>query len=323
MLDETVFRSGDVPTADRFDRWRDLMNQVYAPMDVRSDHAADYRAHQRLIGLGPVSVWPGEFQPLVFLRTPRLIRQYDPELYHLTLVVNGSGGIALGKQETTYGTYDIATNDTSRASETWVGLGTAKIVGVCVPKAMLPLPKGRADQAIGRRMSSERGVGALLALLLTQLADNSGQYTPADAPRLGVVVADLVAALFAHTLDADRSLPPDTHRRTLVLRIRAFMEQHLSDPELTPRTVAAAHSISPSYLHRLFQDEGTTVAAWIRRRRLERARGNLTDPALRTVPIHVIAARWGFTGPAEFSRAFRTEFGAPPREFRPPRADST
>ncbi|MFD0385553.1 helix-turn-helix domain-containing protein [Streptomyces stramineus] len=61
--------------------------------------------------------------------------------------------------------------------------------------------------------------------------------------------------------------------------------------------MAAAHHISLSYLHRLFETEATTVAAWIRHQRLERARHDLGDTTQRHIPVHAIAARWGFPAP--------------------------
>ena len=70
------------------------------------------------------------------------------------------------------------------------------------------------------------------------------------------------------------------------------------------------------YLHRLFQHDGITVAAWIREQRLERARRDLADPALRAVPVHQIAARWGFSHAAVFSRAFRAGYGVAPNDYR-------
>jgi len=51
-----------------------------------------------------------------------------------------------------------------------------------------------------------------------------------------------------------------------------------------PGTVAAAHYISVRYLYRLFDAQGTTVAAWIRPRRLERCRVDLADPLARIIP---------------------------------------
>ncbi|WP_308429099.1 helix-turn-helix transcriptional regulator [Streptomyces brasiliensis] len=80
--------------------------------------------------------------------------------------------------------------------------------------------------------------------------------------------------------------------------------------------MAAAHHISVSYLHRLFQDHETTVSAWIRSQRLERARRDLAEPALRAVPVHRIAARWGFSDHATFTRSFRSAYDIPPKEYR-------
>ncbi|MEV5383081.1 helix-turn-helix domain-containing protein [Streptomyces sp. NPDC052721] len=129
-------------------------------------------------------------------------------------------------------------------------------------------------------------------------------------------MVDLLSALIAHALDSDNSLPPETRRQALVLRIRAFVQQHLHDPHLTPRTIAAAHHISTSYLHRLFQEEDDTVAAWIRSQRLERARRALADPAMYATPLHTIGASCGFPRASDFTRAFRTAYGIPPKEYR-------
>jgi AraC-like DNA-binding protein len=102
----------------------------------------------------------------------------------------------------------------------------------------------------------------------------------------------------------------------LVARIEAFIEHNLGDPELTPAEIAAHHHISLSYLHRLFQPQELTVAASIRRRRLEHARADLADPALRSQPVQAIAARWSFRHAADFSRAFRAAHGMPPGSYR-------
>jgi AraC-like DNA-binding protein len=65
----------------------------------------------------------------------------------------------------------------------------------------------------------------------------------------------------------------------MMARIRAFIERHLADPDLSPATIAAAHHISTRTLHKLYKAERHPVAASIRRRRLERCRLDLLDPA--------------------------------------------
>ncbi len=311
-----MFRSDDLPVADRFDAWCELMGRMHAPMRMSSEVATDFEARQRLIQLGEVRLYPAAFQQTVFLRTPKLIRQSDPESYNLSLVLSGEGGAIWGRQEITYGVEEFHTTSTSMPYEVWTGPRQTTMISVEIPRALLPLPSHLADRVPGHHLSAREGLGALLAQFLTQVTADTSLYQPADAPRLGAILTDLVAALFAHTVEADNRLQPETRTHALLLRIKAFIRQHLGDPDLTPDVIAAAHHISRSHLYRLFQAENSTVAGYIRRHRLEGAHGDLADPALRTTPVHVIAARWGFSSAADFSRAFRTTYAITAKEHR-------
>ncbi|MCX5387071.1 AraC family transcriptional regulator [Streptomyces sp. NBC_00083] len=318
MLPEITFRSSGMPPAQRFERWRDLMSQTHAPMDMSSEHADDFWVNQRNILLDDVAVYPMECHPLTFRRTARLIKKSDPEAYHLSYVVRGSGAITLGKETVVHTAGHFHTSDTSRSFDLSTGSDPVEIVGVEIPKALLPLPRAAADRVIGRKMSASNGMGALLATFLGQLARDSRSYQPADGPRLRTVLADLVGALFSGALDDDRSLTPESHRRALTLRIKAFIRNNSDDPRLDVASIAAAHHISVSYLHRLFQYEGdgTTVAGYLHKHRLAQARRDLADPASSGVPVHVISARRGFAHPATFSRAFRDAYGTTPTALR-------
>ncbi|MFI0739435.1 helix-turn-helix domain-containing protein [Streptomyces sp. NPDC021100] len=319
MLNETVFRTDDLPAADRFDSWCERVGRTTAtPLDLYSDHAADYRAHQRVLELGTIHVWPATHRDLRYRRTPKLIRQSDPEHYHIGIPLNGTNRVAWADRKTAYGPYEIQVFDTSRAVEVNSTNGPDLFtgIGIEIPKGQLHLPRNKVDQLLSHTMSGRKGMGALFIQFLTQLMADTDPYQPSDGPRLGMVVVDLVSALFAHALDADRVLPLETRSRTLVLRIRSYVQGNLHDPGLTPRTIAAAHHISISYLHRLFEAEHETIAAWIRRQRLEHARRALADPAMCFVTIQAIAARSGFTRATDFSRAFRSAYGITPRDFR-------
>jgi AraC-like DNA-binding protein len=120
----------------------------------------------------------------------------------------------------------------------------------------------------------------------------------------------------AHELDGDRWVAPETRRRVLLTRIHAFIQQHLGDPELSPAGIAAAHHISVRLLHKLFHEQGETVAGWIRAQRLAGCRRDLLDPAQAASPVAAIAARRGFRSAIHFSRVFRAAYGLPPHEYR-------
>ena len=101
-----------------------------------------------------------------------------------------------------------------------------------------------------------------------------------------------------------------------MLRIRAYIESHLGDPELTPTRVAAAHFVSKRYLHKLFEAEGVSVSRWIRERRLEHCRHDLADPQRVDETVTSIGMRWGLTDAGHLSRLFREAYGCSPSEYR-------
>jgi AraC-like DNA-binding protein len=323
----TVFRSSDVPARERLDRWRELIDRTRAT-DVTTDHTADFQADLHLMELGPVTAWRTSFPSAHLRRTARSVRRADPELYHLTLLLDGGLALVHDAGETvSVGPRELLVDDNSRPCEVHAkgagspadgGPGLVTGVGVDFPKALLPGRPGQVEKLLGRGLSVQEGTGALLADFLVGLDRQAEHLRTSDAPRLGTVLLDLVSALFAHTLDTEAALPQETRNEVLARQVRTFIRRNLHDPELTPGMVASAHHISLSHLHRVFtqQSQGETVAAWIRAERLERARHDLADPALRALPIHVVAARWGIPRASDFTRAFRTAYGISPSEHR-------
>ncbi|MFI1361037.1 AraC family transcriptional regulator [Streptomyces sp. NPDC020898] len=317
----TVFRSEDVPAGDRFEYWRELVGRTRSS-EIISDHAADFWAEQRLMELGPLIVSQMSFRPTRYRRTPRMVRQDDPELFHLTLLTDGGLDLEHAGRESTFTARTLHLADSSKPYDVRTADDREDCVvrGMAVdfPKALLPLPPDRVRELLGRNLPGQDGIGALLAEFLVGLDRQAATLTPADAPRLGTVVLDLLSAWFAQLLDAEAVLAPETRGRAMAERVQAFIRHNLHDPELTPPVIAAAHNISLSYLHRIFQQQtrGETVAAWIRRRRVENAHRDLADGSLSGTPIHTIAARWGYPRPSDFTRAFRATYGMSPREYR-------
>jgi AraC-like DNA-binding protein len=160
------------------------------------------------------------------------------------------------------------------------------------------------------------GSGALLGSYLTSLPEAVRTSGPAELARLGTIAVDLAVSLLATRLCHQESLPTEVRRNALLTRINAFIDHRLTDPALDPAAVAARHHISLRTLHQLFRSEPETVAATIRRRRLERCRADLTDPGLRHRTIGEIALQRGFRHPADFSRSFRRAYGVSPSEIR-------
>jgi len=106
------------------------------------------------------------------------------------------------------------------------------------------------------------------------------------------------------------------HGAELFSRAELFIETHLSEPTLCPTEIADALSISVRHLHRLFLQKESTIAGFIRERRLERCQADLCNPRFADRNITEIAFFWGFSDSAHFSRCFKRRFDISPRLFR-------
>lgn len=108
----------------------------------------------------------------------------------------------------------------------------------------------------------------------------------------------------------------DLESRAHLRRLRQAIESQMSDPGLSLRRLADSEGVTPRYLQRLFRANGETFSGYLRMRRLERCRLDLTSPQHATRSIPEIYSRWGFKGATQFSRAFRQRFGVCPRQVR-------
>jgi AraC-like DNA-binding protein len=317
---DVVLSTEDLPVAERFAYWRDATSRMVAPVETRTDHAVDFRATARLMDLGPVQVSQAVCPSYLARRTPKLIRQSDPELLQLSLNLRGRSGITQARRDLTMGVRDMVLYDTSRP---FVGQArpdgasaSAEGLLIAFPRTLLPVPENIANRSVPVRLTGNRGTGFLLSQFIVGLSEQAGELLAPDRLRMATILLDLLTATIAQQCGVDVSMPPSSRRHALLLRIHTYIAQHLSDPDLSPTSIATACHVSTRYLQTLFQEQGDTVTGWIRDRRLDRCRHDLADPGLRALPVSAIAARWGLTDAARFSRAFRAAYGVPPTVYR-------
>jgi AraC-like DNA-binding protein len=310
-----VFRAADEPAATRNDYWQDVVEDALCPQEVRTPEGLDSGDQLRVCQAGAVRVVEVSIgRSHVVTRKQPQIRRSDPERYTIDVQARGRGMVEQDGRQALLAPGDLALVSTSRAMR--LAFRSARTVAVTFPRALLPLSYDEVARLTGVRIRGDRGIGALLSSLAGQLPAHFDDARAADQARLGTALLDLVTAALAERLDSARDVPPDSRQRALLQQVLAFIEARLGDPDLSPGDIAAAHYISPRYLYKLFETEQATVADWIRRRRLERCRGDLLDPAQRHTPVSAIANRWGFASAAHFSRAFRAAYGLPPSEYR-------
>jgi AraC-like DNA-binding protein len=312
-----VIRAEDEPTPTRLDYLRHAVRDTIVPFDLRIDAEPDFSSQIVTGTVGTLGITTVTGPPLEAARTPRLIRRSDPELFKIDVQTRGSSVFEQAGREAVLRPRDFTlVNLSSPCHLACTGDPDQEIVTVKFPRTLLPLPPQQLTRLTAVRIGGQHGLGALVSSLAIHMHSHLDDYDPADRTRLSTALTDLLAVGLAGRLDVGPTVPRDSHRRVLLLRIRAFIDHRLGDPCLTPGVIAAAHHVSLRHLHKLFEAEGTTVAGLIRARRLERCCRDLLDPALRDRPVRAIAARWGLMDAQHFSRAFRDAYGIPPSEYR-------
>jgi AraC-like DNA-binding protein len=309
-----VYESDTEPVATRFDGMRDLFD-AQLPIDIRLAGEREQRKVRVVIGeLGAITVM--EAMSNVggrCARTPKHIGRLDPNVYQLMVIKHGTMNIEYGGRRATLGRGDFTLIDTSvRGAAQHSPGGMVKLL---FPRGLLPLAQADVERLTATRIPGDRGAGSLVSSLARQLPRHLDEHDAGDRARLGTAVIDLLAVALDSHLDGN-GVEPETAQRAILTRIHAHIEERLSDPGLSPQSIASAHHISLRHLHKLFESQETTVAESIRRRRLERSRKDLLDPALVDRPVGAIARRWGFGDPAHFNRVFRAAYGVPPGRFR-------
>jgi AraC-like DNA-binding protein len=198
----------------------------------------------------------------------------------------------------------------------WISSWSTRVISIAFPRQLLPFGTKDLSELTGVGLARDAAPGALFSSTARQLPRYVDEFDSVSGVRMGTATLDLLTVALAGRLDCEGALPSDLSQRALILRMRAFIEDRLADPDLTPAMVAHAHHVSLRYMYRLFETEQASVAGLIKERRLERCRRDLLDPAFADVPVSEIAARWGLTNAAHFSRAFRIAYGTSPVDYR-------
>ena len=295
----------------RQEAWAHVHAQALFPLSIGFADGTSFNGRSESHDLGSMALLRVRGDACTVRRTPRTIRAADPEHLVVALALDGSCPVEQAGRHAVLSRGDMTTWDSSRPFHV---PHERRFDLLLLSAPMHELGVRRRDTA--RQTPGASGTGAIAGAFLRQLwrQVDEGAVAQDNADLQDALVA-IVRAVHGSATDSVLTAPGIT-LRTLPPRVRAYAMRHLGDPQLGPPALALAHHVSVRQLHVAFRHEDDTIAAWIRHERLERCLHDLRDPALADVPIARIAAHWGMTNHAHFTRAFRAAYGLTPREAR-------
>lgn len=189
--------------------------------------------------------------------------------------------------------------------------GPIVIVASTVPVTSLPAVARRLEDLPIGPLPRTPLVAAVVGLLV-HLAQRLDEPWAFDADFAGRGLIELQAAILTEVIPAPPPTPgPDRVHAAAI----EYIERHLADPGLRPPQIASALGVSLRYLHRAFDDTGSTVARYLRERRLEQVAQALRASE-RQPSLQHLAERYGFGSQDQLARAFRRRYGTSMTEFR-------
>ncbi|MQA36074.1 helix-turn-helix domain-containing protein, partial [Modestobacter roseus] len=302
-----------VSPAARVGAFRDAFDQASVPCRIDQLEPAE-RMHSRmhLWQFGTASLFTTDASGFRLTRTPRHVRQEAPPVVALAVQASGVGRFGqFGTDRSVHARELMLSDLTAPYQFSWAGDGGSRAFQVPYDRLALPVDVVRAA---GPRLPASPLHDLVRDHLeqLTAHAERLASVPAADA--LGTATVELVRALLI-SATGDRRYR-EAWEDTLLTRVRAYVARHLTDPALTPSSIAAAHAVSERRLYQAFADAGVSLEQEVIGRRLEAARAALVSPAGRRRSIAATAHGVGFTDASHFTRRFRQAYGVTPSEWQ-------
>jgi AraC-like DNA-binding protein len=311
---ELVFSTDGIEPSKRYAAWQGAICDVYVHVDVNSEVRSDYRGFIREARFGAVTMTDVLLSEQRISRRERHIAKLDKDCYYVEFVQQGKINV-LQAGQTFLSNAGMGAIFTASEAYDLECIGQVRSLYLEIPRKEFA-ERFRKDRIpVARTMATSRGLGRIAAEFCSTLASEGTALDPSVRARLGDEMMD-VLALALDAGDKDEPLLDRAVQQSRLRSVKAWIEQHLADPDLSLEKVAKNNGISLRHLHYLFRLTEMSVSEWIWDRRLQRCYDVLTRRELRSLSVTAVAYQLGFSSSSHFSTAFRRKFGISPSDLR-------
>jgi AraC-like DNA-binding protein len=308
-----LFDTATLPVHERADAVSEAMLAATLSTNLVHHQPTEVRLRLESFQVGTVELTHVDSSGMDTTRTPRQTAADNERVVALSMGMARTSVIEQHGEQLAAAPITVNLIELTQPYRSRIGRGTDGW-SVKIPLDELTLPDHTIRRA--RRGIAASPVHAVFANHLRSLARLAPRLeADTSTALLGTATVALARALISSAAQ-DPRLMRESMADTLLLRVQAYINAHLLDPDLTPERIAAAHHISVRHLYATFAAAGLRLEQWIIGLRLEGARAALARPASRRRTIAAVARHWCFSDASYFSRRFREAYGVSPREWR-------
>jgi len=316
---ELLFDTSAVCSGSQLEYWADHVCRALTQLQINKfDHGGQgFRGKFSQKSFGQISIASALAQESEIELTRSGIAEATEELLLLHLQYKGKSHLRHAGREASLGAGDIEICDCTRPYKLRIyseHQALHEMLLLKIPLATMSTRVANLSALRGGAIAGKSGLGALLSQFVINMWENRAGIDDGVAPQLGEQLLDLLSLAFNQ--GDQRNVDETSVRSGHLVRMKRYIDDHLSDSSLTPALVAEAASISPRYAYQLFESENQTIASYILGRRLNRCENMLTDIQFRHLSITEIAHMWGFKDASHFGHAFKRKYHMSPRAYR-------
>jgi len=301
-----------VETANPTEGWREVLARTYTfGFAVRAAPASGetFSASTSRWQLGSLALVHTVHDRGDGHRGPSEIAASDPDLVGFLYMRHGTIGLDFEGRPVALRPGELVMWDTARRGgfTTFARVDNQTLV---VPRERLAMAAPGYEAMFGRPFRPDHPAARLMGSFMGALMPVVSRLDAAARDAVADAALDIARAVVATRDDPQ----PRQQTAARLIAVRLYIDANLSNPGLSPATIAKANAISLRTLHRLFEATDDSVGAVIRERRLSRCRADLLRGPDESVTA--IAYRWGFRNMSFFSRLFRERYGVSARELQ-------
>jgi AraC-like DNA-binding protein len=308
------FSTDGIPERDRIAIWREHYGQVMLRVDIEPAPDVVFESRNRCLSLPGLQMLEGSSSPSRISRRGRYLADGNDDV---VLAINRAGSVVItsgGREQSLRDGEAIVLSGSEAVSFHRTSFGRSFTLRV--PRATFEQTVVSVDDAVMRPIPGN--VGALK--LMEQYAGWLLNASPTIDPQLRNVsighVLDLLALTIGPRADFADTVRTRGLRAARLKLAKSFVVAHSGRHDLSVTAVAASLNVTPRYVQRLFEADGTTFTEFLTEQRLTRAHRLLCEPSANQAAISTIAYDVGFGDLSYFNRRFRRQFGLTPREVR-------